>query len=164
MWRGRQEEPVTLQRVSGAHSDRTTSGGHRRLFGPGSFGRWLCCPIRRTRTCGEHTWQLKMLEGTGATPKGQCRLGRPYDSWRAPTPFWSGRLFNEAVDSHWRRMTTRDALECFKWKGRLKCEYKCRKSPVRQCDSGSAQTILVTGRLWKSTFAIPWKRKTMDKV
>jgi len=22
----------------------------------------------------------------GATPKGQCRLGRPYDSWRAPTP------------------------------------------------------------------------------
>ena len=96
-----------------------------------------------------------MQDGTGATANGQRRPGRPYDSWRAPTPFWSGRLYKEAVESHWRRLTIKDAWERLKWKGGEKRDYKCLRRPVRPCDSGSAPTIFKTGRLWNGDICDP---------
>jgi len=105
-----------------------------------------------------------MQDGTGATPKGQRRPGRPYDSWRAPTTFWSGRLFKEAVESHWRRLTIKDAWERLKWKGGGTSDYKCLRRPVRPCDSGSAPTIFETGRLWIATCAGKETRETIQKI
>ena len=70
------------------------AGEQRRHSIPGGFGKREAAFLRGRQNKirrKESEW-IKRQAGVGATPKGQRRPVRPHDSWRAPTPFWSGLL------------------------------------------------------------------------
>ena len=73
---------------------------------------------------------------TGATPKGQGRLGRPYDSWRAPTLFGSGRLFNEAFDSQRRRIDYSGCVGVLKGERSSKTRLQVPEAPRKTMQHG----------------------------
>ena len=104
-----------------------------------------------------------MKYGAGATPKGQRRPERPTTAGWHRRHSGAGGFLTMAVTIHWRRRHIRDALECLTGQDEEKSDYKCLRRPVRTGDSGSAPTIFETGRLWKATFAVKWKRTTMKK-
>ena len=85
----------------------SAAGGLLRHSKPGSFWKVALAGQWRTKTTGKAQESVQEENGVGATPKGQRRRGRPYDSWRALTPFVSGRLWKvasavkEAAD-HWK--------------------------------------------------------------
>jgi len=62
------------------------------INGPGGFGKRHLLSIGGEQPFGKRPSRFKRKDGVGATPKGQCRPVRPYDSWRTPTTFWNGRL------------------------------------------------------------------------
>jgi hypothetical protein len=83
-----------LQRVS-VQCDHTTAGGRRTPFLTGRL--WTAASeVHRSRQAIWKAFErFKRQKRTGATPKGQRRPVRPYDSWRAPDAI----LDREALES-----------------------------------------------------------------
>jgi hypothetical protein len=77
-------ESAPLQRVSVARCDHSSAGGRqtpfltRRLRKASLEVHWSRQVVRKAFE------RLKRQDGVGASPKGQCRPVRPYDSWRVP--------------------------------------------------------------------------------
>ena len=77
-------ESAPLQRVSVAQCDHTTAGGRQTPYlTRSSWKAYLEFKIP-AQIFWKALGKLKRQDGVGASPKGQCRLVRPYDSWRAP--------------------------------------------------------------------------------
>ena len=53
----------------------------------------------------------KAATGSRWHSKGSASPTATNDSWRATTPFWSGRLFKEDIETHWRRHTIKTAMK-----------------------------------------------------
>jgi hypothetical protein len=86
--------------VTVAHCDHKTLGRRQTPFLTG----WLWKASLEVHWNSQAIWkafeQFKRQDGVGAAPKGQRRTLRPYDSWKAPTPFWTERLWKAAFSIH----------------------------------------------------------------
>jgi len=135
-------ESEPLQRVSVVKCNHTTAGGCQT---PVFTGRPWKASLE-FKIPAQVFWAaletLKRQDGVGATPKGQCRPVRPYDSWRQPDAISDPEALESVLEVS---ASCPSLLEC---KGECeeerwsRCLFKGSASPSDHTNAGGPNAIL----------------------
>jgi len=148
-------ESAPLQRVSVAQCDHTTAGGRQTPhLTRRSWKAYLEFKIP-AQIFWKALGKLKRQDGVGASPKGQCRLVRPYDSWRAPDAILTRRSWKASLELQRRIQVFWKALGNLLRQDGVGATPKGQCRPVQQHDSWRAPDAISDPEVLESFIRVP---------
>jgi len=129
-----EKESVPLQRVSVAQSDQRQLEGTDAILMREAFSRGY--RARKRRQTIKTTMACKEEDGLRLCHSNRLELhSATIRSWRATTPFLTGRLYKVALAVHWSHTAIGSAFQCFKRQGRVGANPKGHGRPGRPYDN-----------------------------